>query len=295
MKYLSPNGGFTLFELSIVLVIIGLLAGGIVVGQSLSEAASISQAINMHTQLQSAWNSFRSTYNAIPGDMKDATQYWDVDDICPTLPGTASPTNTGTCNGNGDGHVIWYDYDQFVANGQSSDGLKYTLGITGVPAESRLAWQHLKLSNFLNVAYYLDPDKGEGQTPEFSNYVLPSFRRQSRAVWFIGSNQPDKADFYWSKAGGSNMAGNAVQTAIFNTQALAKQPMVAVAPPTMVQAMDQKMDDGLPKTGKFQGSNAYTYGTTTFLDCLVDDGAGSYKYNTAYSQDACRFLMSLDQ
>ena len=39
---LQPQAGFTLIELSIVLVIIGLIVGGVLVGQDLIKAAEIS-------------------------------------------------------------------------------------------------------------------------------------------------------------------------------------------------------------------------------------------------------------
>ena len=60
--------GFTLVELSIVLVIIGLLIGGILVGQSLIQSASIASAVSQIQQYDAATVVFKDKYRALPGD-----------------------------------------------------------------------------------------------------------------------------------------------------------------------------------------------------------------------------------
>jgi len=61
--------GFTLIELSIVLVIIGLIVGGILVGQDLIKAAEIRATVAQVEKYNSAVNTFRTKYNGIPGDI----------------------------------------------------------------------------------------------------------------------------------------------------------------------------------------------------------------------------------
>jgi prepilin-type N-terminal cleavage/methylation domain-containing protein len=61
--------GFTLIELSIVLVIVGLLAGSILVGNALIDAANIRGAISQLSEYNTAANTFRLRYNAFPGDI----------------------------------------------------------------------------------------------------------------------------------------------------------------------------------------------------------------------------------
>lgn len=63
------NRAFSLVELSIVLVILGLLTGGILTGQSLIESATMRRQLADIATLQSATLSFRDKYMAIPGDM----------------------------------------------------------------------------------------------------------------------------------------------------------------------------------------------------------------------------------
>jgi prepilin-type N-terminal cleavage/methylation domain-containing protein len=61
--------GFTLIELSIVLVIIGLVVGGVLVGNDLIKAAEIRAIISQKDKYLLAVNTFKLKYNALPGDM----------------------------------------------------------------------------------------------------------------------------------------------------------------------------------------------------------------------------------
>lgn len=61
--------GFTLVELAIVMVIIGLLIGGILKGQELINNAQITATVSQIKGLDAALNTFQGKYNALPGDM----------------------------------------------------------------------------------------------------------------------------------------------------------------------------------------------------------------------------------
>lgn len=65
----SMEQGFTLIELSIVLVIIGLIVGGVLMGQDLIKGASIRAAISQLQATQSASNGFRDKMQALAGDI----------------------------------------------------------------------------------------------------------------------------------------------------------------------------------------------------------------------------------
>ncbi len=80
--------GFTLVELSIVLVIIGLIVSGIVAGQSLVKQAKIRRISTEADQYKAAVNTFYLEYNAVPGDFNRANSYW-----------------TGANSGDGDGKI----------------------------------------------------------------------------------------------------------------------------------------------------------------------------------------------
>src|SRR5271170_5107299 len=71
------SGGFTLVELSIVLVIVGLITGGVLVGQDLISAAATRAQISQIEKYQTAVNTFRGKYGYLPGDIPApyATQF----------------------------------------------------------------------------------------------------------------------------------------------------------------------------------------------------------------------------
>ena len=76
--------GFTLVELSIVLVILGLLVGGVLTGQSLIRAAELRSITTDYTKFQTAIYAFKDKYFYLPGALPNASAFW-----------------TGGLNGNG--------------------------------------------------------------------------------------------------------------------------------------------------------------------------------------------------
>lgn len=88
----TAKTAFTLIELAIVLVVIGLLIAGIVAGRSLVEAAKFRKTIQDITAYKVAFLTFRAQYDQLPGDFSDAFTYW----------GTACADSSANCNGNGD-------------------------------------------------------------------------------------------------------------------------------------------------------------------------------------------------
>lgn len=81
----NKNKGFTLVELAIVIVIIGAIVAGIVAGISLIKQAKLRATVSEIQTLQQAYLNFRLKYDAIPGDMSNASSFL-----------------SGAANGNGD-------------------------------------------------------------------------------------------------------------------------------------------------------------------------------------------------
>jgi prepilin-type N-terminal cleavage/methylation domain-containing protein len=102
--------GFTLVEIAIVLVIIGLLLGGILKAVGLITGARVRQLITRQEGIKTAFYGFEERFRAIPGDYAQAT----------------SNIRGVTQNGNGNGRIE----------------------NTTVPNESILAWEHLSQAGF---------------------------------------------------------------------------------------------------------------------------------------------------
>ena len=73
---LNTNKGFTLIELSIVIVIIGLIVAGVVGGQTIVRQAKVRAVITDYNNVKVALNAFKLEYDAIPGDFNRAQAYW---------------------------------------------------------------------------------------------------------------------------------------------------------------------------------------------------------------------------
>lgn len=69
----ARQSGFTLIEIAIVLVIIGLLLGGVLKGQELIENGKIKNLRNDYQGVSAAYYAYRDRYNAVPGDDIGAT------------------------------------------------------------------------------------------------------------------------------------------------------------------------------------------------------------------------------
>src|SRR5690349_25079544 len=72
----SAEAGFTLVEIAIVLVIIGLLLGGILKGQEMITQAKIKNLINDFNGVTVAITSYQDRYRQLPGDDQNATTRW---------------------------------------------------------------------------------------------------------------------------------------------------------------------------------------------------------------------------
>jgi prepilin-type N-terminal cleavage/methylation domain-containing protein len=70
----TKRAGFTLIELSICLIIIGLVVGGILVGRDLIRASELRGDISAVQKVNLAVQAFRSKYDCQPGDCADASE-----------------------------------------------------------------------------------------------------------------------------------------------------------------------------------------------------------------------------
>ena len=106
--------GFTLIEISIVLVIIGLLLGGVLKGQEMINEAKIRNIKQDMAGIAAAIHTYQDRYKALPGDDKSATVRWSA-----------------ASNGDGDGR------------------LEGGFDSTTATDESRIMWRHLRYAGLL--------------------------------------------------------------------------------------------------------------------------------------------------
>src|SRR5262245_21536687 len=110
---MKRNQGFTLVEIAIVLVIIGLLLGGILKGQEMITQAKIKNVIADMSGVSAAMYGYQDRYKALPGDDAKAERW------------------TGGVKGDGDGII---------------EG-KY---LAGGAAETAHFWAHLRSAGFVS-------------------------------------------------------------------------------------------------------------------------------------------------
>lgn len=91
--HIKPNSGFTLVELAIVLVIIGLIIGGVLVGQDMIKSAEIRATISQWERYNTALNTFRDKFGGIPGDLRNATNFGFHDRTSATVGATTGDGN----------------------------------------------------------------------------------------------------------------------------------------------------------------------------------------------------------
>jgi prepilin-type N-terminal cleavage/methylation domain-containing protein len=106
--------GFTLVEIAIVLVIIGLLLGGILKGQEMITQAKIKNIVADFSGVSAAYYGYQDRYRAIPGDDPNAATRW-----------------SGATSGGGNGEVAGKYNSQTATD------------------ESRLWWDHLRRAGFV--------------------------------------------------------------------------------------------------------------------------------------------------
>lgn len=99
-KHKLLQKGFSLVELSISLVIVGLLIAAVVAGSDMIKTAKLRGVVTEVQKYKVAIDSFTEAYSGLPGDITNAIDYFGDAGDCGNAVRADAP---GTCNGNGDG------------------------------------------------------------------------------------------------------------------------------------------------------------------------------------------------
>jgi prepilin-type N-terminal cleavage/methylation domain-containing protein len=274
----SQITGFTLVELSIVLVIIGLITGGVLVGRDLIFAAQVRQQVSQIESLDVATNTFKLKYNAIPGDIKNASEL-----------------NLGTAGGPGD-------------NGNGNG----VLDISGLFIETHRFWHHLSRSGLINGTYnevitaapYFGPVPGKDSPPlklpmiALDGFGIPANRSNTGGIVVAYSNMyKDFMDLTFTNAWFLATSSNDSEA-------------VGGYPGAYARAIDIKTDDGLPTSGNIVGvrnvSLSPCFGGTCYVqldygpntsdgdpDACIDDSVTPSRYanNSKPIIEGCALLV----
>lgn len=270
---IARRAGFTLVEMSIVIVIIGLIVGGVLAGKELVRNAQLRSVLSDIDTFNTAINSFRNKYNCLPGDCANATDFFDQD---PTGCDKGQEI-TKTCNGNGDGHISAFGN----ADGWST-------------FESYLAWQQLGLAGLTGKVYagtVDNRDSGDFRAA-LAGWNVPESRIKGAGYLPLFLNLYDyldpTSDDRWMAVGHYMFFGNSLTDHNADPNTTLYEPSGPVISGTEAASLDGKIDDGVPNTGTVMS----IYTPVQVPNCTELWGS-SYRYISGNAIEcALQFLMS---
>jgi len=256
----QQKAGFSLVELSIVLVILGLLTGGILGGQSLIRAAELRGISADFGKYTVALRSFQDRYFQLPGDMTNAGLFWtDFGGSCPSPYNASLPRRT--CNGDGNGRIG--DVDNF---------------------EIYRFWQHLTNAGLIEGQYagVVGTTVNGGTNVQFGINV-PGSRIATAGYTVRYISQP-------CGGGGSSYLGlcNGTNVIFFGSidAHLTRGPVLK---PDEAWSIDQKVDDGRPGFGGLQVPSP----NSSFQpNCATSNVQATAEYNVQSTTNACGLLFT---
>jgi hypothetical protein len=267
----SPSGrgkeaAFSLIELAIVLVILGLLVGGIMSGQSLIRAAELRSVSADFSRYESSTFTFRDKYFALPGDMTNATAFWGIaggttgnDTTC----FNATSNGTTTCNGNGNGRL---EYTDNSAAGNAPEWFH--------------AWVQLKNAGLVEGSY----TGGRGADPRQAvpGVNVPRSKVSNGGFTLMSLRPPNGGAFWYS--------GDYNPMLFFGAQSPTNETNGLILKAEEAWNIDTKLDDGRPGTGRVRTGH-------TNANCVTPTGEtnqNTANYNLTASAIACALIYSLN-
>lgn len=279
------TSGFTLVEMSLVVLIIGLLVAGMAAGTSLIEQAKMTSVIRDLQRYTIAYNNFNSHYNEVPGDISNASAYW------PT--GCTTSVDPTSCNGNGN-------------------------GIIDTSNEALLAWRHLVLAQDISAPITVVPYSLLGLSASLDGSFEVAQLSSSSAnaqVGHIGggvvigggtggSGSSGAVTSSSSSVPASSIEGVAIafqlsgSNGIFNfspdlpavlgigkVDSLGSYTNAALGG-SLTYSLDCKIDDCKPKSGNFQAASGSDISVSS-TGCTIVDANNNTVYDQAGTVNVC--------
>lgn len=205
--------GFTLVELAIVMIIIGLLIGGVLKGQELVTNARVTSQVNQIKAVDGAISGFFDQYAALPGDI-----------VAPTtrLPNCAAGIFCGSAAGDGDNKI------------ENNGGVDPSVAAVGATEGGR-AFVHLAVAGFFGGV--------DTSLAAYAPAAIPDLKSGQGKLTLAHS---DGTGANLSAAGGLS-AGAYVSTRADDLTALGGANGVMI--PKNARNIDNKLDDGSPNIG----------------------------------------------
>ena len=257
----SYSRAFSLVELSIVLVILGLLVGGILAGQSLIRASELRAVSTEYARYQAAINAFRDKYFQLPGDMNNAESFWGKVAVADTDCRDTLGADTKTCNGDGDGNVE-------TVSTRSREIFAF--------------WKQLANAGLIEGSYSNTSNGGAWRSTGGVNVPVSKL---SNAGWTVvgRSDIVTQAGWYTTMFPPSNST-NWLE---FGTPGDALTQIPALRNEEAWN-IDTKLDDGRPGTGIVT-----TYNVVTHANCASSNTASIAIYQLSVTSLACTLNMGL--
>jgi prepilin-type N-terminal cleavage/methylation domain-containing protein len=269
------RNGFTLVELSIVIVIIGILVAAVTAGVEMINQAKLRAVISDFKKYEVAVLAFRARYNQLPGDMINAADYF----------ANCAQTQSN-CNGGGNDKINYID----LIGGNTEGG-----------NESVKTFRHLYLANMITEAgTILIPDNYSNHSSNARSGYFPLSRYTGSSYVIVTSNFIPNSntvarytcfngtDYFppWTP----QEAATAIYiTETHNDDQIATNCRGGITP-TYAHQIDKKIDDGSESAGSLTGAT-----TGSVMGGLSASGncATGNAYDVTATGDTCIFGLRL--